>query len=202
MQDSYAASFFCRCLFSFQLFFNRIQQSFFYERIRRIVYLLSLSFFLPVQSQQYLINRYLLALKQVSLVAVILVFVCQLPHLFTMFFCGEQTQQFSIKRLLWSSPNNFFCFVGWSHELGGEGFWLKKKFLILAHPSQLTLKSVRPIILYFILLVTERSKNRGILINKMSPLFSPSTSQFILFSHDVTFVGVILDYCFVSFLVI
>ena len=73
---------------------------------------------------------------------------------------------------------------------------MKKKTTYLSPPV-----SVRLIILYFFLLVTERSKNRGILINKMSPLLSPPTPQLILFSHDVTFVGIIVNYCFVSFLV-
>ena len=79
---------------------------------------------------------------------------------------------------------------------------MKKKLLILAHPSQLTLKPVRLIILYLFLLVIEQSKNRGVLINKLSPLLRLPSPQLILFSHDVTFVGVILDYCFVLFLFI
>ena len=69
----------------------------------------------------------------------------------------------------------FFLFcelIRWARR---RRFLIKKNFFILADPSQLTLKPVRLII---------------------------PPSQLILFRHAITFVGVIVDYCFVSFLVI
>ena len=167
------------------------------------MYLLSLSiFFLPVQSRQYLINRYLLALKQVSLVVVILVFLsvsCLIYFIIS--FSWEQTQQFSIKKLLWQLPNKLFCFVSWSDELGREGFWWKKTSYFSSLVSTY-LKVCQVNSSLFFSSGTERSKNRRILINKMSPLLSPPNPQLILFSHNITFVGVIVNYCFISFLVI
>ena len=81
-----------------------MQQPFFYERIRGIVYL---SFFLPVQSQEYL--RCLLALKQVSVFAVILVFLRQLTHLFYhIFLLGTETAVFYKKIAVTVAQQLFF----------------------------------------------------------------------------------------------